>query len=140
MTVTGPPDDYASQLKEAAHEVFSMTDIVERCEYCGQEERYGHNAVCVMRTIAELEVENADLRAEIEKLRQEGTTALAMQMLQNERLQKRAEAYCEMWAKAEALLDEQDKELKRLRAALDIERRRLEVSEEALRRALEPKP
>lgn len=34
----------------------------ERCEYCGQEERYGHNAVCVMNTVEEL-------RAEIEQLK-----------------------------------------------------------------------
>jgi hypothetical protein len=30
--VTGPPDDYTDQLKRAAHEVLSMTDIVERLE------------------------------------------------------------------------------------------------------------
>jgi PHD/YefM family antitoxin component YafN of YafNO toxin-antitoxin module len=29
-TVTGPPDDYADQLREATHEVLSMPDIVER--------------------------------------------------------------------------------------------------------------
>jgi len=23
------------------------------CEYCGQEERYGHNAICVMNTVVE---------------------------------------------------------------------------------------
>ncbi len=33
-----------------------------QCEYCGQEERYGHNAICVMNTVEEL-------RAEIERLR-----------------------------------------------------------------------
>lgn len=33
-----------------------------------------------------------------------------------------------------------DAEVERLTAALDLERRRLKVSEEALRRALEPKP
>lgn len=34
----------------------------DRCEYCGQEERYGHNAICVMNTVAEL-------RADIEQMR-----------------------------------------------------------------------
>lgn len=34
----------------------------DQCEYCGQEERYGHNAICVMNTVEEL-------RAEIEQLR-----------------------------------------------------------------------
>jgi len=33
-----------------------------QCEYCGQEERYGHNAICVMNTVEEQ-------RAEIERLR-----------------------------------------------------------------------
>lgn len=34
----------------------------ECCEYCGQEDRYGHNALCMMNTIEEL-------RDEIERLR-----------------------------------------------------------------------
>lgn len=28
--------------------------MAERCEYCGQEDRYGHNAVCVMNEVIEL--------------------------------------------------------------------------------------
>jgi len=39
-----------------------------------------------------------------------------------------------------AFIDELRAEIERLRAALDLEQRRLKVSEEALRRALEPKP
>lgn len=34
----------------------------DRCEYCGQEDRYGHNAICVMSTVEEL-------RAQVERLR-----------------------------------------------------------------------
>ncbi|RPH76027.1 hypothetical protein EHM76_00300 [bacterium] len=28
--------------------------MTDRCEYCGQEERYGHNAVCVMNEVERL--------------------------------------------------------------------------------------
>lgn len=35
----------------------------DRCEYCGQEERYGHNAICVMNTVEELRADNERLRA-----------------------------------------------------------------------------
>jgi hypothetical protein len=44
----------------------------DRCEYCGQEERYGHNAICVMNEVEEL-------RAEIERLR----AALLLSQWQN---------------------------------------------------------
>jgi len=46
---------------------------------------------------------------------------------------------CEI-ERLEGVLREARAEIARLRAALDIERRRLAVSEEALRRALENKP
>lgn len=34
----------------------------EHCEYCGQEDRYGHNAICIMNTVEELRAEVARLR------------------------------------------------------------------------------
>lgn len=39
-----------------------------RCEYCGQEERYGHNAVCVMNEVSELRDALKRKDALIEKL------------------------------------------------------------------------
>lgn len=32
------------------------------CEYCGQEVRYGHNAICVMNVVEELRAEVARLQ------------------------------------------------------------------------------
>jgi ribosomal protein L24E len=43
--------------------------MTDKCEYCGQETRYGHNSVCVMNEVAELRTENERLRAENELLR-----------------------------------------------------------------------
>lgn len=42
-----------------------MTDC---CEYCGQEDRYGHNAVCVMNEVIELRAALKRKDALIEKL------------------------------------------------------------------------
>lgn len=39
--------------------------MTQECEYCGQEERYGHNAICIMNTVEELRVEIERLKARL---------------------------------------------------------------------------
>lgn len=42
----------------------------KKCEYCGQEERYGHNAICVMNVVAELRAKVEQLEAENARMRE----------------------------------------------------------------------
>jgi len=44
-----------------------MTDMTP-CEYCGQEARYGHNAVCVMNEVIELRAENERLHKALDHI------------------------------------------------------------------------
>jgi hypothetical protein len=59
--------------------------MTDKCEYCGQETRYGHNSICVMNEVTDLRIENERLRAEKAEMRSTVADWIRMHA-ENERL------------------------------------------------------